>query len=341
MKKIILITLLLILVFFIFIFRDILFNKENNETDHYKIGFVINELGDRGFADSQAEGVKIASEKFGIPSETYITNSFDQIKNGMVKAIKEGSNIIICGNGVFGQEAILTLSEIYSQCYFICIDHEMPKYPKNVASITFKQNEGAFLAGILAAKMTKAKKVGFIGGVNIPVINDFYIGYENGVHYVSENIKLYEYYINPDYNDKEDNPFNSKEGGETLADKMYSEGVDIIFAAAGGSNLGIFSSARKNDQYAIGVDTDQDYIVIGHILTSMIKHVDTGIVYIIERIIEKRFENKNYRLGLKENGVDLSPMLYTKVRIGEENINYLETIKLRIITGLLIVPSAF
>ncbi len=339
MKKIIIISILLILIVFAILFGNFLLNLDNAKTNKYKIGFVINYIGDKGFADMQLEGVKKASEIYNLKYRLFLTNSYEAIKEGILKAIEEGCNIIICGNGFLSQRAVMEVASLYPAVYFIVMDTEFSDYPQNVATVSFKQNEGSFLVGVLAAKMTKNRSIGFIGGMNIPVINDFLVGFKQGIFSIDKNIKIHIKYIDQ-INIK--NPFGDAESGFKLATELIEQNkVDIIYAVAGKSNLGIYDAIKNKNIFAIGVDTDQDYLVKGKILVSMMKNLDTGIIYIIEKIINNNFKNKNYKIGLKENGVALSQMLFTKELIGDEILNLIEESKIKIIKEQIIVETSY
>ncbi len=151
------------------------------------------------------------------------------------------------------------------------------------------------------------------------------------------------FYINKEYSDITDiSPFNNIEAGANLAKRLFKEkNADIVFAVAGASGLGIIEEAVRDKRFAIGVDSDQDYLAEGTILFSMMKRIDNGIMYITEKIINGKFNNRNYRLGLKENGVGLSPMIFTKNKIGKDKLDFIETIKIKIINDYLKVPSSY
>lgn len=339
MKKILLISALIILFVFIILFSNFFSKMNNLSNSKYKIAFVISSIGDKGFADMQLNGVQKASKLYNIKHKLFLTQTFDKIKDGIQKAINEQFNIIICGNGFLAEKAILELAPLYPKTYFICMDTELSEYPPNVVTVSFKQNEGSFLAGVLAAKMTKKKTVGFIGGMNIPVINDFLAGYKQGIKYIDKDVKIEVKFM--DQYSKID-PFQDIELGKKIALELIdSSNVDIIYAVAGKTNIGIYEAIKDKNILAIGVDTDQDYIVPGQILTSMIKNLDTGIIYIIDKIINNRFDNKNFRIGLKENGVALSEMKYTKNLISEDIQLLLNQLKEKIIENKMIIDSVY
>ncbi|MFN3410869.1 MAG: BMP family protein [Exilispira sp.] len=344
MKRIFILVILIIFVIFIILFENFFAKIYKASFQKYKIGFVVSDIGDKGFADMQLEGVKKASKIYKTKYKLFITKSFDKIKDGIISAIDEGCNIIICGNGFLAEKQVLELAPLYPQNYFIIMDTILKNYPDNVATVSFKQNEGSFLAGIIAGKITKSKKIGFIGGMNIPVINDFLVGFIQGVGFVDNSIKVISKFVE---DLKVSNPFQSIEGGYKIASSLIEKDkVDIIYAVSGETNLGIFNALKdriidNQKIFAIGVDTDQDGLLEGQILTSMIKNLDTAVIYIIDKIINKNFENKNFRIGLKENGVGLTEMKYTKDIISKDLLNLLDQIKQNIIEGKIIVDSVY
>ena len=163
--------------------------------------------------------------------------------------------------------------------------------------------------------VTKSNVIGFLGGLNIPLINKFLAGYQQGAAYINKSIKvLYQY--SPDPN----NPWGDVAGGKQVANTEISQGADVVYAAAGGTGLGVINAANESTTagkpvYAIGVDSDQDYIAPGVVLTSMVKRVDTAVYDLIETSINDTLTTKYMgqwtQLGLKENGVAISNMTYT------------------------------
>ncbi|MFN3410870.1 MAG: BMP family protein [Exilispira sp.] len=298
-------------------------------------------LGDKSFNDMQYNGLLLAKNIYNIETQYFTPKSFDDIETYTQVLIDNGFNIIIIGEGYIGQKILDKFAIRYPEVKFVVLDALIEKLYNNCAAILFKQNEGSFLAGVLAAMITKKNKAGFIGAANVDVINDFFTGFQQGVNYIKPICKVELDYISNYVKDFEkvwNSPFESYK----IAKKMITEkDVDIIFAVAAGSNIGIFNACRDYSIFSIGVDIDQDYIIPGVIITSVLKNLDQAIVYIIGKVIKNDFESKVYYLGLKENGVGLSPMLYTKNVIGEEIIEHLAKLQQEIIEGKIIVKSIF
>jgi basic membrane protein A len=192
----------------------------------------------------------------------------------------------------------------------------------------YRQNEGAYLAGVYAGLMTQSGIIGIIGGQNTTTINDFIIGYEQGARSVRPDIKIMVQYAES---------WNDFAKGEALAKGMYGEGEDIIFQAAGTTGMGVFRAAQELGKYAIGVDSDQTLIIeetdpeqAKHILTSMMKNVDNSLYRALKLYIDDQLPfGQAETLGIKEGGVGLARNKYyeevtpadVKAKINETEIN--------------------
>lgn len=313
------------------------------DTKKFKVGLItgFGGLGDKSFNDMQYNGLILAKKLFGIDFLYFTPQNFQDIINNTQTLIDNGCKLIILGEGYIGQKVIDMFAQKYPAIKFVISDNKVDRLYPNSASILFKQNEASFLAGYLAASMTKKNKIGFIGGVEIDVIEDFYIGFFQGIKYYNNNLIVYKKYLSDYIKDFEKVWDNPEVAYNTAKEMILKKDVDIIFAVAAASNLGIFNAAKEYSIYSIGVDTDQDYIVPEVILTSVLKNLDQAIVFIIGQVLENKFESKTYYLGLKENGVALSPMLYTKDIIGEDRIKEIFILQKKIIDNEILVDSVF
>lgn len=257
--------------------------------------------------------------------------------------------IIVCTSDMKEPLQRLVKMEKYSDRRFIIFDAEIEdngsaKYP-TVHSMMFKQNEGGYLAGVLAALMTKdmnAGSTGFIGGMQIDIINDFGYGFMQGVNKVNAdfgtNITAYNSYIGD---------FSNSTKGKSLADTMYSQGVEILFAAASQAGLGSLDSAKNNNKWIIGVDSDQfDYFKdtdpkkAEKIVTSILKRVDLALYEACESFCEGTLEyGVLVTLGINEGKVGIVENDNYKKVVSDENRDYIEKIISQIKDGSLIVES--
>ncbi|WP_432974047.1 BMP family lipoprotein [Dactylosporangium sp. CA-233914] len=211
----------------------------------------------------------------------------------------------------------------------------------NVASITYKQNEGSFLAGVLAAEATTdkssfplsggSKTVGVIGGVDIPVINDFIAGFKSGVKAVDPSVKVLTSYVGS---------FSDSAKGYDQAKSMYDQGADVVFQVAGGSGVGALQAAKDANKYAIGVDSNQNAIQKGHVLASMLKEVGNSLVQAIDAAQKGDLAyGKTTSYGLKNNGVALTFDNNGGI-VPQPVIDKIDQYKQQVIDGKITVPTA-
>ncbi|WP_419778343.1 BMP family lipoprotein [Maridesulfovibrio sp.] len=200
----------------------------------------------------------------------------------------------------------------------------------NVSSVFFEQGEGSFLAGALAALTSKTGIVGFIGGTPVPPVMKFEQGYTAGAEYAVPNIKVKKAYLSPlgDFSG-----FNAPAKGYNIAMSQFGSGADVIFTVAGLSGNGVIEAARRSDKFAIGVDSDQDSLAKGFVLTSMIKKLDVAAYNELKAVMQNKFTPGPTSYGLKENGVGLSKMKYTRDKIPAEILKKVNEIREKIIRG--------
>lgn len=204
----------------------------------------------------------------------------------------------------------------------------------NVASVLFQEQEGSYLAGALAAKQTSNtsdpkinadKVIGVIGGTPGAGIDKFVVGYIQGAKDTDPDVKVLTAYSND---------FGDPSKGQQLAQSMFDQGADIIYTVAGGTGAGVIQAAKDNNHYAIGVDSDQDGVAPGFVLTSMIKRTDVAVQSVMSDFAAGNFPGgQTLNFGLKENGVGLSDFQYTKDAIAPETLTLLDTLKQKIIDG--------
>lgn len=337
--------LILISVYYIFFINktvsDSSAEKEKtiNKIHKYKFGLAtgLGKLGDKSYNDMLYNGMINAQKKFGIIFDYEEPENSKDTKRALLDLINKDCSVIFAGEGYIMPYHVDSLAQVHKDIRFIVIDSEALNYYPNVSSITFKQNEGSFLAGVLSAQMSETGNIAAVGGTDISVIQDFITGYKAGAEYINPNINVYTDFVSR--LDK-DNPWSNPQAGKEIADKLFEEkNTDIIFGIAAASNIGIFNSASEHNKYAVGVDSDQDFLKKGTVLTSMMKRLDKGIVFMVEKIINGNFVNKNYDLGIKEGGVSLSPMTYTKDKIPAKHLKKIDKIKQEIIKGEITVPK--
>lgn len=297
-------------------------------------------LGDRSFYDSSNEGIEMAKEKLGVNAIVLECKNDPSLYNDQLIEASNRSDVIV----VVGYEFYDVIQEVakeFPDKKYIYIDNVIEGV-SNITCIDYMENEGSFLAGALAAMattsseingMNKEAKIGMVGGMDIPVIRNFQVGYEAGAKYINPDIKV-ETIFAGDFED----PAKGKESALAL----YAKGVDIVFQVAGKTGEGVFEAAKDSGQFAIGVDSDQRYISPDNIIASMIKGVGLSIFESIERIKNGEFKSGTvYKYGIKENGVDLSfGTEDMKQIVSKEMIEKVDELKEKIKNGEIKVPEA-
>ncbi|BHH85906.1 BMP family ABC transporter substrate-binding protein [Desulforhopalus sp. 52FAK] len=299
--------------------------------DKITVGFMVgvSGLGDQSYNDMAYAGL------FKVKKEHDIRLIFEDSKkdvqafeSSMQRLIQKGSNIIVA-NGFYMQELVEKYAKLHPKIYFILQDATVTDL-ENVVSILYSVNEGSFLAGAFAALMTKSRQVGFIGGVDIPIMHMFSGGFTQGVHYINSRVSVKEQFIStaPDFSG-----FKNPAKAHTVANEFYNSGIDIIFSAAGLSGNGVIQAAKETGKFAIGVDSDQDHLAKGNVLTSMMKRLDIATYTEVKKIIDGNLTHGVVTYGLAENGVGLSPMKFTHQLIPESVMSEIDQIKTDIING--------
>lgn len=254
-----------------------------------------------------------------------------------LESLVEGQNSeLIITLGFQAKSALDSIAGRYPDRHFVLFDVPA-EVRENVSSVIYAQHEGAFVAGALAAMMTKSKKLGFIGGVDIDILKAFVKGFEEGVNYVDPSIELLVEYCSllPDFSG-----FSTPIKGYAIAGNMFTQGVDIVFGAAGGSGPGIIQAAADQKKYVIGTDSNQDYMAPGFVLTSVMKRLDRSMIDICLKFFANDLEGQTvYEYGYHNGGMSLTPMEFTKENIPPKVLEKIRTIEQQIIDGEIVVTN--
>ena len=304
-------------------------------TERLKIGLVLDKGGkdDKSFNSAAFEGASLAEKQLGIELKYVEATDVNSLENLHRQFAKKNYDLVI-GVGFAQVDAVKKISSQFPKVKFAIVDGEVTN--PNVKSLLFEEHQGSFLVGAFAAMKTKTGKVGYIGGMDIPLIRRFSKGYIAGIKYISPKVQILENYIGVS-GEAWNNPAKAKE----LALNQYNQGVEVIFVAAGASNSGVFDAAEEKKKFAIGVDSNQNWIKPGFILTSMLKRVDRAVFSTIEDLKNNKFLAGAQRYGLKDKGVDYSLDKYNEKLISSEERKKLETIKEDIIKGKIQVPDYY
>lgn len=293
-----------------------------------RIGLMITPRGlnDRGFNDYAYDGLKEAEKKHNIDA-VVIEPSTMQDPEASLRFFAGQKFDAIIAVGVAFNDAIRKIAAERPDLNFYVIDSDILE--NNIRGVFFREDEGAYLCGYLAAKVSKTGRIGFIGGVKIPVIERFATGFKSGAIHAASHTEILEQYVDTGFSG-----FNKAPEAFAMAEKMYRTGYDVIFPAAGASGLGVISAAVKSRGYVIGVDMNQDSLAPGLVLTSMLKRVDLVVENIIANICEGRqpdYIKRSY--GLADNAIGLTDFQLSFKVVGEQLINELSALRKDIIEG--------
>ena len=314
--------------------------------------FVNGTLGDKSFFDSAQRGMDRLANDLGFETRT-VEAGFDPTRweSGMIDLADSGDYDIII-TGTFSMASYVEqMAQEFPEINFIFFDG-IVNYAEcgceNVHSILFKQNEASYLAGALAGSLTTAggdalnaeETIGFVGGMDIPVINDFLFGYKAGAESVLPDVNVLSQYANN---------FGDPAIGKEMALAQYSQNADIVFQVAGGTGQGVLEAAADEGRLAIGVDSDQAAIyaesnpeIANRIVTSVLKNVDNALVNAMERYLAgEEIFGKAEAQGLKTGGVGLAINDVTKKYVTQETLDMIDDLTSKIVAGSIEVPTAF
>jgi basic membrane protein A len=303
---------------------------------HVGLVFDVGGLGDKSFNDLAYEGLLRAHREFGVSYE-YFEPTQSSEREGALRLFAQGDADLIVGVGFLFTDDIRAVAADFPEKHFVCVDFTWSpgdSVPPNLVGLKFREEEGSFLVGALAAMVSGTGAIGFVGGMDIPLIHKFAAGYRAGARHVNTEIRVL---IN--YAGVTGDAFKNPSKGKELALAQYDQGVDIIFHASGSTGLGVFEAAREKRKLAIGVDADQSAEAPGHILTSMVKKVNVMVFEEIRRAVEGRFEGGVRVLGLRDEAVGYVRNESNSQWLTPEMVARLDRLRDGIIAGHIRVPT--
>jgi basic membrane protein A len=300
-----------------------------------KIGLVLDRGGkdDKSFNSAAYAGALKSQKELGIEFKYVEATDQASLENLHRTFAKRNFDLVI-GVGFAQADAVAKVAAQFPKTQFAIVDAEV-KAP-NVKSLMFMEHEGSFLAGALAAKKSQTGQIGFIGGMDIPLIRRFEMGYQAGAKFVNPKIKVLTQYVGltgAAWN----NPNKAKE----LALAQFNQKTDIIFAAAGASGSGVFEAAVETKKLAIGVDSNQNWIKPGFILTSMQKRVDVAVFETISEVKNKKFAAGRFDYGLKNKGIALAFDEHNKSLVSQSDQKMIDDLSAKIVSGTIKVPDYY
>lgn len=297
--------------------------------------FDIGGRGDGGFNDAAYRGLENAVAELGVQA-VYIERKRNlELDHALSQAATSDAGLIV-GVGFAFSEKFQALAKKYPAKKFVCVDYSAKdgaSLPANLAGLQFKEEEGSYLVGALAALKSATGKIGFIGGMDSPLIRKFEAGYLAGARTARPDI-----HVVSEFAGITGRAFNDPQAGYRLATSMYRSGVDIIYHAAGATGAGLFRAAEEMGRLAIGVDRDQYDMAPGHVLTSMTKHVDVAVFDSVNAFVRGEFAGGLKTLGLKEQGVGFVDNDQNRKLVSAEIRDRVLALQAKIIAGELLVP---
>src|SRR3954462_1990492 len=298
---------------------------------HVGIVFDIGGKDDRAFNASAWEGVKRAARDFPIVLRDVEPGDPTSVEPA-VRAFAERNYDLVIGVGFEQMPVVERVAKDYPNVSFVIIDGviDLP----NVASLVFKEHQGSYLVGMLAAMKSQTGTVGFIGGMDIPLIHKFETGYEEGARAVNPNINVIANYVGVTAA-----AWNNPGQGKELAIAQIGKGADVIFTAAGNSRPCAFDAAEQLNKFVIGVDSDQNWVKPGHVLTSMVKRIDNAVYQIVKDRVESRAIGGVHVYGLENEGIGYAVDQYNKDILPPSIIEAVEAAKQKISNGQIKVTN--
>lgn len=284
---------------------------------------------DKSFNQGVSDGVERFKQETGTDYREFEVTNETQREQAIRRMAQRGADPVL-GIGFAQAEPLATVAKDFPDIRFTIIDGvvDLP----NVQSIVFKDHEGSFLVGMLAAMASKTGQVGFVGGMDIPLIRRFACGFEQGVKHADPATDVIQ-----NMTGTTPAAWNDPGRGSELAKGQFDRGVDVVFAAAGGTGVGVYQAAADGGEYAIGVDSNQNYLHPGTMLTSMLKRVDNAAYDTFKSAADGTWEPGVKVLGLAEDGVGYAVDEYNEKLLTDDMKSAVEEAKAEIVSGELVV----
>lgn len=296
-----------------------------------KIGMVtdVGGIHDQSFNQSAWEGLTRAKNELGI-KVSYQESKQDSDYDSNLENLLDSENDLIWGIGFKMADSIAKMAKRNPKQRYAIIDYSYgDKTPPNVIGVLFRAEEGAFLAGYIAGKMTKTNTVGFVGGMNVPIIHAFQYGFKAGYKMANPKGKILEQIAES---------FTDAAKGKAIANQMIGQGADVVFHAAGSVGDGVIEACKEKKKMAVGVDRDQNYLAPQTVITSALKRVDNAIYNVAADLKKGTFKGgTTVFYGLADGGVDVAPT--TSKHVPANIMKEVDGIKAKIKKGELKPPA--
>ena len=297
-------------------------------TAHAETPAIVYDLGgkfDKSFNEAAFNGAERFSQETGIEYVEFEIQNEAQREQALRRFAERGHSPVIIA-GFSAAQAVDKVAQEFPETYFAIIDMVVDQ--PNVRSVMFKEQEGSYLAGIMAAKASETGTVGFVGGMNVPLISAFACGYMGGVKSIDPDAEVIVNYTG-------DTPaaWNDPVRGGEIANAQIAQGADVVYAAAGGTGIGVLQAVADAGRLSIGVDSNQNHLQPGSVLTSMLKGVDVAVMEAMKDGMEGDFTAGVQVLGVAENGVDVAIDEHNESLITDAMMQAIENARGKMIAG--------
>jgi len=295
-----------------------------------KVAFCTVGLGDLSINDSAWEGVQKAAEEFGVEASVVEVPSGADNGTALLTAVNSGADLVITV-GAAWSDSIDEYAPRFPEVKFCGLNCFSAGDYDNFSNAITADHEGSFLVGYLAAKMSKTGIVGGVGATETSNIQRFMKGYEEGAKYANPDVEVLIAYTGT---------YSDGAKGKEFAKQLINEGADVLYHVASATGLGMFEAiGETEDVYGIGVDCDQDHLLEGRILTSMVKNCDVVAYDFIEDFVDGTWKSGKFESNVGNGGVGLTEMKYTRDLIGEDILSEIEDVKAKIASGEIVVTD--
>jgi basic membrane protein A len=297
--------------------------------------FDVGGKGDKSFNDSAYRGLLHAADQFEVEHTEFEPGQDADRETGLRKLAQARYDVII-GVGFLFSDAMRKVAVDYPDVKFACVDFDARPgevLPPNLAGLRFREEEGSFLVGVIAGLFSETGRIGFVGGMDIPLIHKFEAGYVAGAKYANPAVS-----VTVAYAGTTPQAFADPAKGKELALLQFGRGAEVIYHAAGSTGNGVIEAAREVNKQAIGVDSNQNYMAPGNVLTSMVKRVDNAVFMAVKSVVDGQFQGGLREFGLADDGVGYAVDEYNEALLTEEMLAAVEEARQKIIDGAVSVP---
>ncbi len=316
--------------------QDVILSEPSTETDTTPLRVTMiypsDCVGSAAYCDAFHIGVRIAEEELGITLTEVNGVENDPIATEMLLRDAAQSSDLVLTAGYQMGDVLARVAPEFPDVKFAIFDVvlDIP----NLASVNYKSNEGSFLVGAIAALKSESNKIGYIGGADVPLLQEFEAGYVAGIHAVNPDAEVTVEYIS-----KDATGFGQPEKAKELALAQYASGIDVIYTAAGGSGQGVLEAAQEQQRFIIWVDSNGNHLAPGIVLTSMTKEIPASVHRIIREATEGNFMAGIRYFGLKDGNVSYAVDEHNQPLLSDDIIETVESLKAKIIAGEIEVPN--